>query len=195
MNQPSGKLVLLGASEVGKSCIALRFVRNTFTEGQPATLGAAFLTQVVNVGATQFKFEIWDTAGQERFASIAPMYYRGTQFAIIAYDVSDANSFERAKNWVQEVKQKSMANTIIALCGNKCDLPKETWQVDTDSAQKYASMNQLVFYETSAKDNKNITEVFTSLAEAYIKQNQVHKEEPVKIKVDDAKVNSKSGCC
>lgn len=112
---------------MGKSCIALRFTRNTFTEGQPATLGAAFLTQIISVRGQQFKFEIWDTAGQERFASIAPMYYRGTQFAIIAYDVSDANSFERAKQWVQDVRQKSMTNTIIALCGNKCDLPKDTW--------------------------------------------------------------------
>ena len=118
-----------------------------------------------------FKFEIWDTAGQERFASIAPMYYRGTQFAIIAYDVSDANSFERAKTWVQDVRQKSMTNTIIALCGNKCDLPKETWQVDSENARKFAAANQILFFETSAKENINISEVFQALGEAYVSQN------------------------
>lgn len=88
------------------------------------------------------------------------MYYRGAQYALVVYDVCDSQSFERAKQWVQEIRQKSMTNTIIALCGNKCDLPKETWQVETDTAQKYATMNQLIFFETSAKDNTNITEVF-----------------------------------
>lgn len=194
MAQHSGKLVLLGSSEVGKSCIALRFVRNTFTEGQPATLGAAFLTQVMAVDDHSFKFEIWDTAGQERFASIAPMYYRGAQFAIVAYDVTDQSSFDRAKQWVQEVKQKSMTNTILALCGNKCDLPKETWAVETEAAQKYANANSLIFYETSAKDNTNIQEVFYALAKQYFATEKVEKK-PEAINPTAVPKNAKKGCC
>ncbi|KAH3708319.1 hypothetical protein DPMN_067766 [Dreissena polymorpha] len=82
------KLVLLGDQGVGKSSIALRFVRGEFTENSEATVGAAFLTQVVNISQQSIKFDIWDTAGQERYHSLAPMYYRGAQAAVVVYDIT-----------------------------------------------------------------------------------------------------------
>ncbi|XP_065278610.1 ras-related protein Rab-5C isoform X2 [Emys orbicularis] len=86
------KLVLLGESAVGKSSLVLRFVKGQFHEYQESTIGAAFLTQTVCLDDTTVKFEIWDTAGQERYHSLAPMYYRGAQAAIVVYDITNTEA-------------------------------------------------------------------------------------------------------
>ena len=105
-----------------------------------STIGAAFLTQTVCLDDTTVKFEIWDTAGQERYHSLAPMYYRGAQAAIVVYDITNADTFERAKSWVKELQRQvaingaimingnnelylqASPNIVIALSGNKADL-------------------------------------------------------------------------
>lgn len=92
------KLVLLGDSAVGKSSLVLRFVRNSFSEHQESTIGAAFLTQTLQVAGDGVKLEIWDTAGQERYHSLAPMYYRGAQAAVIVYDIS--SHVQTSCNWM-----------------------------------------------------------------------------------------------
>jgi len=116
------KLVLLGESAVGKSSLVLRFVKGQFHEYQETTIGAAFLTQTVTVDGVTVKFEIWDTAGQERYHSLAPMYYRGAQAAIIVYDITNRDTFERAKSWVKELDRQARKDIVIALAGNKFDL-------------------------------------------------------------------------
>merc|ERR1711998_702317 len=116
------KLVLLGDSAVGKSSLVLRFVRGQFFEYQESTIGAAFLTQTVTLQDTTVKFEIWDTAGQERYHSLAPMYYRGAAAAIVAYDITNRDTFQRAKQWVKELQRQANANIVIAIAGNKLDL-------------------------------------------------------------------------
>lgn len=121
------KLVLLGESAVGKSSLVLRFVKGQFHEYQESTIGAAFLTQTVHIDDTAVKFEIWvslsslyvfaqlfypglmffqDTAGQERYHSLAPMYYRGAQAAIVVYDIQNQDSFVRAQTWVKELQRQ-----------------------------------------------------------------------------------------
>merc|ERR1712146_282886 len=116
------KLVLLGDSAVGKSSLVLRFVRGQFFEYQESTIGAAFLTQTVALNDTTVKFEIWDTAGQERYHSLAPMYYRGAAAAIVVYDITNRDTFQRAKAWVKELQRQGNPNIVIALAGNKSDL-------------------------------------------------------------------------
>jgi len=159
----SFKLVLLGESAVGKSSIVLRFVRQDFLEFQEATIGAAFLTQVVNLGDQSIKFEIWDTAGQERYKSLAPMYYRGAAAAIIVYDITSQESFARAKNWVGELQRSGDAAVIIALAGNKYDLADRRVVEEAD-ARAFAEEKGLMFMETSAKANKNVNELFLAIA-------------------------------
>merc|ERR1712205_48184 len=117
------KLVLLGDSAVGKSSLVLRFVRGQFFEYQESTIGAAFLTQTVALNDTTVKFEIWDTAGQERYRSLAPMYYRGAAAAIVVFDITNKESFNGAKSWVKELQRRGDPNVVIALAGNKADLP------------------------------------------------------------------------
>ncbi|KAM9434766.1 RAB5A, member RAS oncogene family, a [Clarias gariepinus] len=157
------KLVLLGESAVGKSSLVLRFVKGQFHEFQESTIGAAFLTQTVCLDDTTVKFEIWDTAGQERYHSLAPMYYRGAQAAIVVYDITNEESFTRAKNWVKELQRQASPNIVIALSGNKADLANKR-AVDVQEAQSYADDNSLLFMETSAKTSMNVNEIFTAIA-------------------------------
>ncbi|KAK2864462.1 hypothetical protein Q7C36_003616 [Tachysurus vachellii] len=157
------KLVLLGESAVGKSSLVLRFVKGQFHEFQESTIGAAFLTQMVCLDDTTVKFEIWDTAGQERYHSLAPMYYRGAQAAIVVYDITNEESFARAKNWVKELQRQASPNIVIALSGNKADLANKR-AVDIQEAQSYADDNNLLFMETSAKTSMNVNEIFMAIA-------------------------------
>lgn len=157
------KLVLLGESAVGKSSLVLRFVKGQFHEFQESTIGAAFLTQTVCLDDTTVKFEIWDTAGQERYHSLAPMYYRGAQAAIVVYDITNEESFARAQNWVKELQRQASPNIVIGLSGNKADLATKR-AVDAQVAQSYADENSLLFMETSAKTSMNVTEIFMAIA-------------------------------
>ncbi|KAL8752505.1 MAG: hypothetical protein Q9199_005698 [Rusavskia elegans] len=122
----SVKLVLLGEAAVGKSSLVLRFVNNDFQENKEPTIGAAFLTQKCNLPHRTIKFEIWDTAGQERFASLAPMYYRNAQSALVVYDITKPTSLVKARHWVAELQRQASPGIVIALVGNKSDLSSST---------------------------------------------------------------------
>ncbi|DAZ94436.1 TPA: hypothetical protein N0F65_002754 [Lagenidium giganteum] len=158
------KLVLLGDTAVGKSCLVVRFVRDEFFEFQEPTIGAAFLTQTVSLddGLT-VKFEIWDTAGQERYRSLAPMYYRGAAAAIVVYDVTNKDSFTGAKSWVKELQRRGDPNVVIALAGNKADLEARR-KVDFEEAHQYAVDNDILHLETSAKTAVNVKDLFVAIA-------------------------------
>ncbi|XP_077594422.1 ras-related protein Rab-5C-like [Stigmatopora nigra] len=165
------KLVLLGESAVGKSSLVLRFVKGQFHEFQESTIGAAFLTQTVSLDDVTVKFEIWDTAGQERYHSLAPMYYRGAQAAIVVYDITNVDTFARAKNWVKELQRQANPNIVIALAGNKADIADKR-AVEHQEAQEYAEEHGLLFMETSAKTAVNVNDIFMAIA------NKLPKNEP-----------------
>ncbi|KAL1964119.1 hypothetical protein VTN77DRAFT_7537 [Rasamsonia byssochlamydoides] len=130
----SVKLVLLGEAAVGKSSLVLRFVNNDFQENKEPTIGAAFLTQKCSLPTRTIKFEIWDTAGQERFASLAPMYYRNAQAALVVYDLTKPSSLVKAKHWVAELQRQASPGIVIALVGNKLDLTSDGSGGNADSA-------------------------------------------------------------
>ncbi|PAV22676.1 GTP-binding RAB5 [Pyrrhoderma noxium] len=139
------KLVLLGESAVGKSSLVLRFVKDQFDDYRESTIGAAFLTQTVPLedGST-VKFEIWDTAGQERYKSLAPMYYRNANCAVVVYDITQRASLEKARTWIRELQRQADPSIVITLCGNKLDLD-ERRQVTQEEAQKYAEEEGLMW--------------------------------------------------
>lgn len=164
----------------------MRFVNNDFQENKEPTIGAAFLTQKCNLPTRTIKFEIWDTAGQERFASLAPMYYRNAQAALVVYDLTKPTSLIKAKHWVAELQRQASPGIVIALVGNKLDLCGDgdsgaavgddeagddedqgsARKVPTDEAKGYADEESLLFFETSAKTGHNVTDVFTAIANA-----------------------------
>mmetsp|Transcript_1812 Transcript_1812/g.4370 ORF Transcript_1812/g.4370 Transcript_1812/m.4370 type:complete len:194 (+) Transcript_1812:56-637(+) len=157
------KLVLLGDTAVGKSCLVVRFVRDEFFEFQEPTIGAAFLTQTVALDDATVKFEIWDTAGQERYRSLAPMYYRGAAAAIVVYDITNQDSFTGAKSWVKELQRRGDPNVVIALAGNKADLESRR-KVEFEEANAYAEENGILHMETSAKNANNVKALFVEIA-------------------------------
>jgi len=158
------KLVLLGESAVGKSSLVLRFVKDQFDDYKESTIGAAFLTQTISLDdSTTVKFEIWDTAGQERYKSLAPMYYRNANCAVVVYDITQASSLDKAKAWVKELQRQADPNIVIALAGNKCDLAARR-AIETEEAKAYAVDTGLLFFETSAKTSINVHELFTEIA-------------------------------
>ncbi|CAF3524131.1 unnamed protein product, partial [Rotaria sp. Silwood1] len=160
------KMVLLGESAVGKSSLALQLAKGLFQENAESTIGAAFFTHTLKIDPhTSLHVELWDTAGQERYHSLAPMYYRGAQAALIVYDITNYNSFLQAKKWVRELRQVKGTEIIIGLAGNKSDLTIENKrQVDICEGAEYADENELIFMETSAKRGENVTEIFMNVA-------------------------------
>jgi len=162
------KLVLLGESAVGKSSLVLRFVKDQFDDYRESTIGAAFLTQTIALDeTTTVKFEIWDTAGQERYKSLAPMYYRNANCAVVVYDITQASSLDKAKAWVKELQRQANESIVIALAGNKLDLvtanPAKR-AIETVDAEAYAKEAGLLFFETSAKTAENVSDLFTAIA-------------------------------
>ncbi|KAB8343069.1 hypothetical protein FH972_022663 [Carpinus fangiana] len=183
----SVKLVLLGEAAVGKSSLVLRFVNNDFQENKEPTIGAAFLTQKAHLPTRTIKFEIWDTAGQERFASLAPMYYRNAQAALVVYDVTKPSSLVKARHWVAELQRQASPGIVVAVAGNKVDLVDDSAapsatpaegaegeadeeeggrKVSREEAEKFAEEEGCLFFETSAKTGSNVAEVFTAIANA-----------------------------
>ncbi|KAG1474431.1 hypothetical protein G6F56_000364 [Rhizopus delemar] len=154
------KLVLLGESAVGKSSLVMRFVKDHFDEYRESTIGAAFLAQTIPLNdQTTVKFEIWDTAGQERYKSLAPMYYRNANCAVVVYDITQASSLDKAKAWVNELQRQADPNIVIALAGNKSDLGARR------AIETKAKESGLLFFETSAKTAENVHELFLAIAE------------------------------
>ena len=157
------KVVFLGDTSVGKSCLTIRFLRDEFLEFQDPTIGAAFLSKNITYQGRQINLEIWDTAGQERYRSLAPMYYRGAKIAVVVYDITQQNTFDGAKKWINELSEKHTECTII-LVGNKCDL-EEDRTIDKDRIIEYTRVNNLIHIEVSAKTGHNVDKIIDNICQ------------------------------
>jgi len=171
------KLVLLGEAAVGMSSVVLRFVSNEFQANKEPTIGAAFLTQKCRLEDRVLRYEIWDTAGQERFHSLAPMYYRNAQAAVVVYDVTKASSLEKAKTWVKELQRQANPNIVIALAGNKIDLvqpssssPSSPSSPDTEDEADDATATPGENDGAADREESNLRQVPRDEAEAYAQE-------------------------
>jgi Ras-related protein Rab-5C len=148
------------------------------------------LTQTVALESSTVKFEIWDTAGQERYRSLAPMYYRGAQAAVVVFSIVDVDSFNGAKAWVAELQKHAGTDIIIALAGNKADLSSAR-QVDRDTALEYARQAGCFYLETSAKTATGVAELFREVATRVPKT----AAPPRRAEVIDASASGSGKCC
>ncbi len=164
MSSQRFKVVLLGEGRVGKTSILLRYTKGEYNDRQVSTLQASYLDKEVSLGEGSIaKLSVWDTAGQERFHALGPIYYRDADGALLVYDITDAESFQKVKQWVKELR-KIVGNEItLAIAGNKIDLEKNR-NVQESEAIKYAESVGASHYNTSAKANKGLTEVFNDLS-------------------------------
>lgn len=156
------KVLMIGDSGVGKSALLIRFAERIFSENYIATIGVDFKIRTVEIDGERVKLQIWDTAGQERYRTLTSTYYRGTHGVIIVYDVNNLESFLNIKRWLSEIDQ-NCEQIYRVLVGNKNDTPE--WKVVmTEEAQRYADQMCVRLFETSAKENVNVEEMFMTVA-------------------------------
>jgi len=169
------KICLLGDVNVGKTSIASRFCKNSFTDNYINTIGGAYQQQniVLNNGA-KIKLHIWDTSGQDRFRSMTNLYYRDAQVAILTYDVTNEQSLESLNYWLNELNDKvEIDNMVLCLAGNKSDIESSKRQVSTAKGKAFAEEHNMIFYETSAKTGAGVKELFQAIA---VKEYEIMKD-------------------
>lgn len=157
------KVVLLGDSGVGKSSIVLRFVADNFKSDGEATIGASYMGKILQFNDKTIKFNIWDTAGQERYHSLAKMYYRDANAAIMVYDITKKGSFEGLKKWQKELADFGPKDIAIIIAGNKEDLV-ESEATSPEEAKAFAKSIGALYKKTSAKTNYGVEQIFRDLA-------------------------------
>lgn len=158
------KLLIIGNSSVGKTSFLIRYYDNSFTSAFVSTVGIDFKVKTVFRNEKKVKLQIWDTAGQERYRTITTAYYRGSMGFILMYDVTNEESFNAVQDWSTQIRTYSWDNAQVVLVGNKCDLEDQR-VVSTERGRQLANQMGLEFFETSAKENLSVKEVFDHLVD------------------------------
>jgi Ras-related protein Rab-5C len=194
------KVVLIGATSVGKTCIVKRGTTGVFDSSTMPTLGASYTSKLVNVGDSMTRLLIWDTAGQERYRGITPMYYRNAVAAIIVYSITDRESFKQVEVWLRSLEENIPAGVLLFLVGNKSDL-EDNREVPIDDGQEKATEIHAVFSEVSAKTGDGVDELFVTVASACFEQKQTKAKDSGSNKAQTIDVGQPSqgkqdkGCC
>ena len=157
------KIIIIGDAAVGKSNILSRYVKNEFSENLKSTVGVELGIKFIKVKGVNTKIQIWDTAGQERYRAITSSYYKGSHGCFIVYDITNESSFENVEKWYEHVQREAGKDISIILVGNKCDLENER-KISKEQGQDKARNLNCAFFETSARNGVNISEIFDDLA-------------------------------
>ena len=185
------KILVIGESAVGKSALLLRYTENTFTTSFMTTIGVDFKNKIIEIDGRKVKLQIWDTAGQEKFKSITKAYYRGAHGILVVFDISNMDSFSHTESWIESIRDANTDIDII-LIGNKADLPR---QVPKDEAQALADKFGVRYYETSAKENENVSKAFEDLAEIAFRRVISTPQKNETKKLEKVEGDTKKGCC
>jgi len=191
------KILIIGESGVGKSSLLLRFTDDAFDPEISATIGVDFKVKVISIDGNKVKLAIWDTAGQERFRTLTPSYYRGGQGAILVYDVTNRDSFQKVEDWLNELETYTTNHDMIKmLVGNKCDKEDER-QVSKEEGIKCARKHQMMFIEASAKTKEGVQCAFEELVEKVIQTPGLWEacdRRGIKVQQGNAEVDAQQGC-
>ncbi|KAG5859404.1 Rab GTPase [Encephalitozoon hellem] len=192
------KIILIGNSGVGKTCLMKRYTDETYSFTQSSTIGVDFKIKSLEAEGEKVKLQIWDTAGQERFRAIISNYYRGAHGIIIVFDMGSKESFDNLGDWLGEVRKNTNENVEMIILGNKVD-DKEKIVVTEEEVEKFLDENGIEkssFYMTSAKDNICVNDSFEYLTrrliDKYKKIGFGSGKESFKLNVGDS---SKKSCC
>ena len=193
--EKSFKIMLLGDSSVGKTCFLKRYIDDTFQDVYLSTIGFDYKYKFITLeDGKKIKLQIWDTAGQERFRTIGKGYYKGAHGIILIYDVTSQKSFDSIKTWLNEIKSEASNKVCVFLVANKIDIEERL--ISREDGEEIAKNNNLDFYESSAKDNINVSEVFQDLAEKINEKYQIMKEKGKKLdEIIPEKTKGKKKCC
>ena len=161
------KIVLIGDSGVGKSCILLRFADDTFTENFYTTIGVDFRFKCLIYKGKKIKLQIWDTAGQERFKTVTSAYYRGADGILIVYDQTDKNSFDHLNDWLDDILKYTTDEPIKLIIGNKDDL-NEQKVISDDDIRNFSNRSNIEIVKTSAKSSFQVNYAFEKLTQKLI---------------------------
>ena len=190
------KILTIGESGVGKTCILRRFVENKFLKSHLATIGIDFRTKVLHVYGKDIKLKIWDTAGQERYHNITSQIYKGADGIILVFDVNEEISFTKIKDWIEQIKSNvSQEEISLILLGNKCDIEERA--ISKEQGQEMANSLNLKYYETSALNGTGINEAFEGLTKEIMKKKKVINSDGRTISLTSTQKakNQKKGCC
>ena len=157
------KYIIIGDAAVGKSNLLLRYAHGQFKPEYQLTIGVEFGAKNIQINNQIFRIQIWDTAGQENFRSITRAYYKNSVCALVVYDISSRETFEHVTTWIEDCKNQSPKTIFMVLVGNKCDL-NDKRQVSIEEGRELAERNEMMFFETSAKDGINVEEIFLNSA-------------------------------
>ena len=164
------KIVLIGDSGVGKTCLLSKFARNEFSLDSKVTVGVEFASKSIEVDGKTIKAQIWDTCGVERYRAVPSVYYRSAVGILLVYDITRHRTYENVERWLRELRDYADANIVIMLVGNKFD-QRHLRVVSKDEAEAFAEKNSLSFIETSALDSTNVEAAFHNiLTEIYQKK-------------------------
>lgn len=178
------KLLLIGDSGVGKTCVLFRFSEDAFNSTFISTIGIDFKIRTIELEGKKIKLQIWDTAGQERFRTITTAYYRGAMGIMLVYDITSEKSFDNIRNWIRNIEEHAATDVQRMVLGNKCDM-EDKRQVQKDQGEQLAKEYNIKFMETSAKTAQNVEESFITLARDIKKK--------MDIKLDSSNPSSASG--
>ncbi|KAJ3427398.1 ras-related protein rab-24 [Anaeramoeba flamelloides] len=198
------KILLLGNSFVGKSSIFNRYINGRFDGSTKATIGVSFAIKSIKVNEKKIQMGVWDTAGQEKFESITKMYYRNAKAAILCYDLTVKASFDKIQYWIDEIRNNE-SNCLVYLTGTKVDLvtDENIERVPKETIENYAKKLEVKTFETSAKNNIGIDELFMEIAKDYLENivvNNSSDSETLKdinpdYEIDEFDVPKQNGCC
>ena len=173
------KLIIIGDTGVGKSCLLLRATKNEFREEHDVTIGVEFGSFAAKVEDAAVKIQIWDTAGQETFKSVTKVFFKGAQCIFLVYDITIEETFANLEAWLKEIRENASPGALLILVGNMLDL-EEKRAVSKEKALEFKSRENLDgFIETSAKANANVLELFTKTAKMlYLQEKAKHGQKP-----------------
>jgi small GTP-binding protein len=190
------KMLIIGESAVGKSCLLLRFAEGKFTESFLTTIGIDFKVRHVEIDDAKIKLQIWDTAGQEKFRTITKAYYRGAHGILLVYDVTSIESFNQTRQWMQSIQENMSDPVAVIFVGNKCDMERTVLK---EEAQELANEFNVEYFETSAKTGDGVDQTFMRLAKLILDKQkervQTKDNSAISLPSKSGRREKSDGCC